>query len=243
MYSRRVIVNEVYLNEQSASIRHLCAHDRRLAKVISMIGPIQYQLHTDCYSFFVNHIIGQMLSNKVRDVLYGRLLELCSGNITAETIAALPDEQIRSIGLSNAKVHYIREFTDALESGQITPALYPQMSDQEIIRSLTAIRGIGVWTAKMYLIFALDRPDVLPYEDGAFLQSYKWLYKTDDATPSAVRKKCRKWHPYASVAARYMYRALDMGITKQEFHLFKQNTCDPSADEKSLDKFLYINTI
>lgn len=63
---------------------------------------------------------------------------------------------------------------------------------------------------------------VLPYEDGAFLQSYRWLYKTDDCSPTSIKKKCSKWRPYSSTAARYMYRALDMGLTKKEFHLFKE---------------------
>lgn len=96
-----------------------------------------------------------------------------------------------------------------------------QLSDIEVIKKLTKYRGIGNWTAKMYLIFVLDRQDILPYEDGAFLQAYKWLYKTDDISPKSVEKKCRKWKPYSSVAARYMYRALYLGLTKEEFHLFK----------------------
>lgn len=95
------------------------------------------------------------------------------------------------------------------------------MSDQEIIRELTSIKGIGIWTAKMYLIFVLDRPNVLPYEDGAFLQAYRWAYKTDNLSPDAIKKKCKKWSPYSSIAARYLYRALDTGLTKDEFHLHK----------------------
>ncbi|MCC8014242.1 MAG: hypothetical protein LIO87_03520 [Eubacterium sp.] len=83
------------------------------------------------------------------------------------------------------------------------------------------ILGIGKWTAKMYLIFVLDCPDVLPVEDAAFLQAYKWLYKTEDCSEKSVYKKCKKWKPYSSIAARYLYRALDMGYTKKEFHLFK----------------------
>ena len=94
------------------------------------------------------------------------------------------------------------------------------MSDEEIIKQLTKLPGIGRWTEKMYLIFSLDRPDVLPVEDVAFLQGYQWTYKTDDVSPAAARKKCKKWSPYASIAARYMYQALDLGLTEQEFHLY-----------------------
>ena len=73
----------------------------------------------------------------------------------------------------------------------------------------------------MFLIFVLDRPDVLPFEDGAFLQTYRWLYKTDEVSPESIKKKCKKWRPYSSYTARYMYRALDTGLTKEPFHLYK----------------------
>ena len=107
--------------------------------------------------------------------------------------------------------------TNVLESGSLSI----EMSDTEVIHEMTKIRGIGTWTAKMYLMFVLNRPDILPVEDGAFLQGYRWAYKTDDYKPASIAKKCKKRKPYSSIAARYLYRALDMGLTKEEFHLFK----------------------
>ena len=95
------------------------------------------------------------------------------------------------------------------------------LSDQEIITQLTRFHGIGNWTAKMFLLFVLDRPDILPVEDGAFLQTYRWMYKTSDCSEKSVNKKCKKWKPYSSIASRYFYKALHMGLTKEEFHLFK----------------------
>lgn len=93
--------------------------------------------------------------------------------------------------------------------------------DLEVIKRLTSIKGIGTWTAKMYLIFVLNRQDILPYEDGAFMQVFRWLYKTENCSKQDVIKKSQKWKPYSSIAARFMYRALDMELTKSEFHLFK----------------------
>ena len=95
------------------------------------------------------------------------------------------------------------------------------LSNDEVIKKLTSLRGIGLWTAKMYLIFVLNRQNVLPVEDVAFLQSYKWMYKTDDISKNSVIKNCKKWSPYSSIAARYLYRALDTGLTKNEFYLYK----------------------
>ena len=94
-------------------------------------------------------------------------------------------------------------------------------SDAEVIAALTKIRGIGSWTAKMYLIFVLNRPNILPFENGAFLQVYRWMYKTDDTNRKAVEQKRQKWKPYSAIAARFLYRALDSEFTKSEFHLFK----------------------
>ena len=214
--------NVITLDMNHPAVQCLCKKDKRLAKVIEMVGPIQYTPHDeDSYSFLIHEIIEQMLSVKVDQKIYGRLDDLCGGDISQNTIHCLTDEQIRSTGTSNAKVGYIRNITDAIKDGTLDFERLKQLSDREVIASLTKIRGIGNWTAKMYLIFVLNRQDIFPYEDGAFLQSYRWLYKTEDCSPAAIKAKCKKWSPYSSVAARYMYRALDMGLTKEKFHLYK----------------------
>lgn len=216
------MLNLITLDSNSLSVQYLCQKDKRLAKVIGMVGPISYVPHDeDAYSFLVHEIIEQMLSIKAGQKIYSRLEDLCHGNITPEQITLLSDEQIRSTGTSNAKVEYIRNMTNAIVDGSICLEQMKNLSDEEVIKTLTKIRGIGKWTAKMYLIFVLDRSDVLPVEDGAFLQAYRWLYKTDDCSEKAVYKKCKKWRPYSSIASRFLYRALDAGLTKQEFHLFK----------------------
>lgn len=188
-----------------------------------MIGDISYQQYEDGYAFLVHEIVEQMLSIKAGAKIFARLEDLCAGNITASTINSLSDEQIRSIGTSAAKVSYIRSLTQAIDSGTLNLAELPKRDDKEIIKTLTSVKGIGNWTAKMYLIFVLDKQDVLPTEDVAFLQAYEWLYKTTDRSPATIINKCKKWKPYSSIASRYMYRALDLGLTKKEFHLFKED--------------------
>ena len=99
----------------------------------------------------------------------------------------------------------------------VTMAEAAELGTTRVIREHSTI-GIVITTDGS---FVLDRQDVLPFEDGAFLQSYRWLYKTTDIAPVSVKKKCAKWKPYSSIAARYLYRVLDLGLTREEFHLFK----------------------
>ena len=209
------------LDMNNSSVQYLCHKDKHLSKVISMVGAITYETHEDKYAFLIHEIVEQMLSIKAGSKIYSRFSKLCDGNITPEKVNSLSDEQLRSTGTSNNKVSYIRSVTNAVVNGQLSLSSLSDVSDQEVIKTLTQIKGIGTWTAKMYLIFVLNRLDVLPTEDVAFLQSYKWLYNTDDVSKESVEKKCKKWKPYTTIAVRYMYRALDMGLTKEKFHLHK----------------------
>lgn len=106
------------------------------------------------------------------------------------------------------------------------------MDDEAVIKRLTSIRGIGTWSAKMYLIFVLNRLDILPFEDGAFLQAYKWLYKTDDLKSSSIVAKCAPWKPYSSLAARYLYRALDSGLVRDADLLVELAALEDATTQK-----------
>lgn len=212
----------ITLTASTPSIQYLMEKDKRLAKVIRMVGPITYEPHTDNpFPFLIHEIIEQMLSIKAGAKIYGRLEEKCNGNICPETISLLCEDDLRAIGTSGLKARYIKGAAEAVLNNTLEFSRFPEMTDEEVLAELTALRGIGSWTAKMYLIFVLDRQDILPYEDVAFLQGYKWAYKTDDVSKTAIEKKCRKWKPYSSIAARYLYRAYDLGLTREEFHLYK----------------------
>jgi len=215
---------QITLTLESDSIKYLIQKDARLAKVIKTIGPISYSPHTDNpYAFLVHEIIEQMLSQKAGQSIYSRFENLCGLSVEPETVKRLTVEEMKSVGMSANKALYIKALTDAVNDGSLNFNEFPGLSDREIISKLTTVKGIGTWSSKMYLIFVLNRQDILPFEDGAFLQSYKWLYKTDDCSKESMEKKCRKWKPYSSIASRYLYRALDMGLTRTEFHLYKED--------------------
>lgn len=211
------------LNTQHPAVQYLCRKDKRLAKLIDMVGEIEYRTQPDCFARLVRSIINQMLSNKAAHVIGGRVAALCGGAITPENLLKLDREQLRGAGLSYTKADSILGIAKAATDGTLDFTNFPDMTDEEVMKELTRLRGIGTWSAKMYLIFTLDRKDVLPYEDVAFLQPYSWLYKTDDLKPASIIKRCKKWKPYSSIAARYFYYALDMGLTKQEFYLYKSH--------------------
>ncbi len=214
--------NKINLNNDHNAIIYLRRKDKRLSKVFDMVGPISYTTNDDYYAFLIHEIIEQMLSVKVANRLYERFEQLCSNTVTPDKVSTLTFDELKSIGISANKVRAIQSLTTSITSNNLDLSQLATVSSNQVMQQLTSIKGIGTWTAKMFLIFCLDHPDILPYEDAAFLQSYKWLYKTDDTDPAAVKSKCKKWHPYTSIAARYMYKALDLGLTKEEFHLYKQ---------------------
>ncbi len=196
---------------------YLKKSDSRLRRVIEEIGDLQinsYNSTSDEFHFLVREIVGQMISSGVKKVLLQRLQLLCDNNICPETLANLTVEQLRSIGLSNAKSSYIHNLAILVSSNAIDFDYINTLKDEDVIKELTKLKGIGKWTSKMYLIFFLQRENILPYEDGAFLQAYKWLYNTKNVEPESISRKCRKWKPYQSIGARYMYQALDRGLTK-----------------------------
>lgn len=122
-------------------------------------------------------------------------------------------------GTSNSKVKYIKSITRAVLDNDIILSELTDDANDVVYKKLTSLQGLGNWTTNMYLLFVLNRQDILPYDDTAFLQSYCWMYNTKDKSKESIIKKCKKWQPYSSIASRYLYRALDTGLTKEPFKL------------------------
>lgn len=196
----------------SPEIKTLCASDKKLSILIKRYGNLTYTLYADEFAFIVETIIGQMLSSKAAEKIVSRMYDLCENRLTIESVLRISHQDLRGIGLSGKKADYILQFAQTVQNDPELFARLRKAPDCDVIKQLTALRGIGIWTAKMYLIFVLDRHDILPCEDGAFLQAYKWLYGTNNINPAAIEQQCLPWQPYSSIAARYLYRALDEGL-------------------------------
>lgn len=205
------------ITEGDERIKALKKKDKRLAQLISIAKSVYCPMYTDGYEFIVEQIVSQMLSNASAGKLIEKLKTIAGGRITADRLLLLSLDDIASIGISKAKAGYIISFTNAVASGDLDLSKLEGMSDENVMKELTSVKGIGNWTAKMYLLFVLQRQDILPYEDGAFLQAYKWLYETKNTKKDAVIKRCSKWSPYSSLASRFLYQALDSGLMKTSF--------------------------
>lgn len=193
---------------------YLADADPLLGRAIRLVGNIHYEERPNREDFFFHTIIGQMMSARVADAIQERVENLCGGKMTADAILSLGVEKLRSAGVSWQKAEYMTLFAQKIKNDPGFLEFISKLHNEDVIRELTALRGVGNWTAKMYLLFVLNRNDILPYEDGAFLQAYRWLYQTSQTSPTAIKKQCAPWHPYESIAARFMYRILDYGFTK-----------------------------
>ena len=213
----------VTLDKNSPQIQHLYKRDKRLARVIDYIGPLNYEPYEDDpYAFLVHEIIEQMLSVKAGEKIYQRLIDLCDGSLTPENVSKLTFDEIKGIGTATSKVKFIQSLTYAVLNHDIDFLSLSLKTDDDVYKELTRLPGIGNWTANMYLIFVLNRQDILPFDDAAFLQTYKWLYNARKLKKETIKNKCKVWKPYSSIAARYLYRALDSGLTKTNIKEFME---------------------
>jgi DNA-3-methyladenine glycosylase II len=192
------------------AIRHLTTKDKVLAALIEKVGPYRIEFRDPTFETLVRSIVFQQLSGKVARVIYDRLKQAVAGDMTPDGILKLRPEKMRRLGLSRQKTAYIRDLARQTAKGKIIFESLPNLPDAEVIEHLTAVKGIGVWTAHMFLIFALRRDNVLPTGDLGVRSAIRKMYGLADLpTPAEVEELARSWHPYCTVASWYLWRSLD----------------------------------
>lgn len=192
-------------------VEHLRRADAVLAGIIERVGP--YRLPTTEASFhgLARSIVYQQLSGKAAGTIFGRLLAASSDPLTPGAVLRLTQEELRRIGLSQQKASYVRDLAERTASGEVDFDALHALPDDEIIRILTAVKGVGLWTVQMYLIFALQRPNVLPVGDLGIRAAIRKAYRTRQLPkPARIEKIARRWHPHCSVAAWYLWRSLEL---------------------------------
>jgi DNA-3-methyladenine glycosylase II len=193
------------------AVNHLKKSDAILASIIARVGPCKMAYRDPTFEMLARAIVFQQLSTKAARTIYGRLEEAAGGALTPESIQNLSVGEMRRAGLSRQKLGYIRDLAEHALSGKVDFAKLPAMSDEEVIASLTDIKGVGVWTAHMFLLFSLRRPNVLPIGDlGVRIAIQKAYKKRKMPTPKQVEQIAKSWHPYCSYAAWYLWRSLEL---------------------------------
>lgn len=190
-------------------ITHL-SKDKKLKKIIDLQEPYVQAKQKNVHLHLCNSIMSQQLSTKVAAVFHQRFLNLYGGkNPTAAQISVTPFETLRGIGLSNAKANYVLNVSRFFIEENITDARLHKMSNEELIKYLTQIKGVGQWTVEMILMFTLGREDVFAVDDLGIQQAICKLYKIDATDKKAMKEKMlsisKKWSPYRTYACRYLW--------------------------------------
>ena len=193
--------------------RLLLRRDPVLAALIRKHGPcgLAAAQRADHFSALVRAIVGQQLSTKAATTIHRRLIGLVADGVaTPEAIAPLTDAQLRAVGLSRQKTAYLRDLCAKVASREVHLDALGHMADDEVIAELTKIKGVGRWTAEMFLMFRLHRPDVLPVGDLGIVNAVKNVYNLrKKPTADRIVRIGEAWRPYRSVACWYLWRSLD----------------------------------
>eukprot|EP00913_Durusdinium_trenchii_P008970 g8436.t1 len=195
---------------RKSSVAHLRKHDAQLKPVIRAVGPFTLRPAKNRFEMLVRSIISQQISVSAARSIRTKLFQLVEHEVSAERVQQLSDEQIRGAGVSPQKLRYLRDLSEHVVDGELPLGRLGRLSDAAAIERLVRVKGIGEWTAQMFLIFALGRLDVLPHADVGIQNAIQALYGLSDRPNRAtIEEIARPWRPFASVASWYCWRSLD----------------------------------
>jgi DNA-3-methyladenine glycosylase II len=208
---RREQMSPAAPDQWSAAVKHLRGIDPHLKAIIDRVGPCLLEPHPDRFSALVRSIIGQQISTKAARSINLKLTCLGGDPPRPERLIELGETELRTVGLSGAKARYILNLAEAVLSGELPIEEFDETwDDQSITRTLTAIKGIGVWTAEMFLIFVMNRPDVLPASDLGVRVALRDRHGLPELpAPRDCQALAEKWRPYRTIASWYIWRGID----------------------------------
>lgn len=185
-------------------ISYLKSKDAKLAEVIDTLGFVEREIDTDLFSAVVHHIIGQQISTKAQATIWQRMQDAL-GQVNAETILSAGVSNLQALGISFRKAEYITDFARKVHTGEFDIEAVSQMSDTDAISALSNLKGIGVWTAEMILLFCMQRPDIFSYDDLAIQRGLRMIYHHRRIDRKLFEKYRRRFSPYCSVASLYLW--------------------------------------
>lgn len=185
-------------------INYLKKKDKKLSEAIDRIGIIERRIIPDLFAALVNSIIGQQISSRAADTVWNRLLTLV-GDIKPETIIGTDINDIQKCGMTVRKAAYIKNISESVYSGELKIDELNNLSDEDIIKKLSSLNGIGVWTAEMLMIFSMERPDIVSWGDLAIRRGMCNLYHHKELTKKQFERYKKRYSPYGSVASLYLW--------------------------------------
>lgn len=192
------------------AVNHLKKCDPVMAAIIAQHGSCKLNFGPPTFASLTESIVYQQLAGAAAATIFRRFTDLTGLPLTPKGVLPLSDEQMRAAGLSKQKLSYIRDLAERVTDGRVRFDHLHQLSDDEVIAELTQVKGIGQWTAQMFLMFSLQRMDVLPTGDLGIQSAMKKLYrKRKLPKPAEMEKIARKWQPYRTIACWYLWRSVD----------------------------------
>ena len=194
----------MYFTYGETEVSYLRQKDKRLCEVIDRIGHIDRTVDLDLFSSVAHHIIGQQISTKAQTTIWKRMQDAL-GTVNAETLLAAGVPKLQGLGMTFRKAEYITDFAKKVHAGAFDLDAVEHMSDEEAIRELSSLKGIGVWTAEMILLFCLQRPDIFSFDDLAIQRGLRMVYHHREIGRERFEKYRRRFSPYCSVASLYFW--------------------------------------
>ena len=183
---------------------YLKKKDPKLGEIIERIGHIDREIDPDLFSSVIHQIVGQQISTKAQETIWNRIQEQL-GEVNANTVLNAGADKLQSFGISFRKADYILDFAKKVQEGEFDLEAIWEKTDEEVIRELSALRGIGVWTAEMLLLFCMERQNVLSYDDLAIQRGLRMVYHHRKIDKKLFEKYRRRYSPYGSVASLYLW--------------------------------------
>lgn len=194
----------MYFDYGAREVDYLKARDRVLGEVIDQVGHVEREVDPDLFSAVVHHIVGQQISTKTQATIWARMRERL-GEVNARTVAAAGTAALQSVGISLRKAEYIQDFAGKVNSGAFDLQRVAALPDSEAIEALVALKGVGVWTAEMILLFCLQRPDIFSFDDLAIQRGLRMVYRHRKIDRKLFEKYRKRFSPYGSVASLYLW--------------------------------------
>ena len=208
--SQQVIIEEVAPDYWGQACAELMKHDRILKKIIPKYGSGFLRTRGDAFNTLARAIVGQQISVAAAQSVWNKVLLASKNKVNPKNILALSIEDLRAAGLSGRKVEYIRDLAEHFDSGRLHANQWKGMEDEAIIKELCGIRGIGCWTAEMFLIFNMVRPNILPLDDAGLIKAISLNYFSGEpVSRHEAREVAANWAPWRTVATWYMWRSID----------------------------------